>query len=192
MQAQQLVVAPPEIGFILEETERMGFGMASEPLVGALLRALATSKPGGRILELGTGTGVATAWLRAGMDAAARLVTVDIDSDAQQVAKCAFGHDARVEFVCQDGLGYLAAQPSASFDLVFADAMPGKYEGLSEGLRVVRSGGFYVGDDLLPQANWPEGHAAKVPALLGELAASPDFVMVPLAWATGVVIAARK
>jgi len=34
--------------------------MASEPLVGALLRTLAASKSGGRLLELGTGTGIAT------------------------------------------------------------------------------------------------------------------------------------
>jgi predicted O-methyltransferase YrrM len=54
--------------------------MASEPLVGALLRSLAASKPGGRFLELGTGTGVATAWLLDGMDDRATLVSVDNDA----------------------------------------------------------------------------------------------------------------
>jgi predicted O-methyltransferase YrrM len=53
--------------------------MASEPKTGAFLAALAASKPGGRLLELGTGTGLGAAWLLAGMDAAARLDTVDAD-----------------------------------------------------------------------------------------------------------------
>ena len=53
--------------------------MASEPKTGALLAALAASKPGGRLLELGTGTGLGTAWLLSGMDADSHLDTVDTD-----------------------------------------------------------------------------------------------------------------
>ncbi len=53
---------------IKERTTALQFSMASEPLVGAMLRTLVASKPGGRFLELGTGTGVATAWLLEGMD----------------------------------------------------------------------------------------------------------------------------
>jgi len=44
---------------------------------------------------------------------------------------------------------------------VFADALAGKYDGLSEALCVVKAGGFYVIDDMLPQPNWPDGHAPK-------------------------------
>jgi len=43
------------------ESEELGFTMGSEPRTGALLRTLAASKPGGRFLELGTGTGVGRA-----------------------------------------------------------------------------------------------------------------------------------
>jgi predicted O-methyltransferase YrrM len=56
--------------------------MASEPLVGALLRTLVASKPAGRFLELGTGTGVATTWMLDGMDPASALTTVDTDPTA--------------------------------------------------------------------------------------------------------------
>jgi hypothetical protein len=70
--------------------------------------------------------------------------------------------------------------------------MPGKYEALYEALAVVKPGGFYVIDDMLPQPNWPEGHERKVPALLSELAANPEFHIVPITWASGVVIAVRK
>ena len=54
----------------------MNFTMVSEAKVGALLSALAASKPGGRLLELGTGTGHGAAWLLAGMEDASTLATV--------------------------------------------------------------------------------------------------------------------
>ena len=47
--------------------------------VGALLRLMASMKPGGRLLEIGTGTGVSTCWLLDGMDSTAKLTTVDIN-----------------------------------------------------------------------------------------------------------------
>lgn len=170
----------------------MQFPMASEPLVGAMLRTLAASKPGGRFLELGTGTGIATAWLLAGMDAGSTLLSVDSDPAAQQVARDALGADARLTLVTSGALEFLRGQPAGSFDLVFADAMPGKYDGLDEALAVVKPGGFYVIDDMLPQANWPAGHAEKVPVLIERLAAHPSFEILPLVWASGVVIAVRS
>jgi hypothetical protein len=45
---------------------------------------------------------------------------------------------------------------------------------------------------MLPQPNWPEGHAEKVPALIDRLAADPRFVMLPLVWSSGVVVLVRK
>jgi tRNA A58 N-methylase Trm61 len=48
---------------------------------------MAASKPGGRMLETGTGTGVGTCWLLDGMDATARLTTVDIDPTVQTIAR---------------------------------------------------------------------------------------------------------
>jgi len=157
-----------------------------------MLRTLAASKPGGRFLELGTGTGVATAWLLQGMDAGSTLVSVDNDLAVQQVASAALGADPRLTLVTSGGLEFLREQPAGSYDFVFADAMPGKYEGLEDALAVVKLGGFYVIDDLLPQPNWPEGHAEKVPVLLEQLAANPSFEVLPLVWASGVVVAVRK
>jgi predicted O-methyltransferase YrrM len=176
---------------ILQRTAEIGFAMASEIGTGALLRALAASKPAGRLLELGTGTGVATAWLRDGMDASSQLISIDPDAMAQRIAREAFADDSRVVLLTEDAASFLDRQPPASFDLVFADAMAGKYEHLEKALSVVRAGGFYVVDDLLPQTNWPEGHAPKVPVLIRELTAHPEFTAVPLAWASGLVVAVR-
>ena len=156
------------------------------------MRALAVSKPGGRLLELGTGTGVATAWLLAGMDADATLTSVDVDSRHQEVAREFLGSDGRLTLVLEGGLQFLRRQPAERYDLVFADAIVGKYEGLEDCLRVVKPGGFYVIDDLLPQPNWPEGHAEKIPVLLNQLAGDSRFIIAPLHWATGVIVAVRR
>ncbi len=183
---------PSQLLSIKERTTELQFSMASEPLVGAMLRTLAASKPGGRFLELGTGTGIATAWLLEGMDAASTLISVDNDRAVQQVANDSLGADSRLTLVTSGGLEFLRGQPGGSFDFVFADAMPGKYEGLDSALAVVKAGGFYVIDDMLPQPNWPEGHADKVPALIEQLAARSSFEILPLVWASGVVVAVRK
>src|SRR5262245_52236178 len=79
MNDHDLTRKPAALDAILNDTNALGFTMASEPKVGALLAAVAASKPGGRFLELGTGTGHGTAWLLSGMDSASSLVTVDND-----------------------------------------------------------------------------------------------------------------
>lgn len=67
---------PAALDVILPDTESSGFDMVSELKVGALLAALAATKPGGRFLELGTGTGHGTAWLLSGMDGASSVERV--------------------------------------------------------------------------------------------------------------------
>ena len=58
------ITPPTELPSIEARTTEFDFGMASESRTGALLQVLAASKPGGRLLELGTGTGIATACSR--------------------------------------------------------------------------------------------------------------------------------
>ena len=50
----------------------------------------------GRILEIGTGTGVGTAWLLDGMNATSRIISVDIDPQLQAVAREFLGDDPRL------------------------------------------------------------------------------------------------
>src|SRR5262245_66207843 len=88
---------------IMSETARLNFTMASDRLTGCLLRALSAAKPAGSLLELGAGTGMATAWMLDGMDAKARLVSVEMDETVLEVAKKSLGDDLRVPFVHQDG-----------------------------------------------------------------------------------------
>lgn len=183
---------PAAIRDIAAATEAMSFDMMSEGKVGALLATLAASKPGGSLLELGTGTGHGTAWLLAGMDGAATLDTVDTDEAVVAVARRHLGSDPRLRFHVMDGAAFLRAAAARRFDLIYADALPGKFSHLDEALALLRPGGFYVIDDLLPQINWPEGHAPKVPALIRDVERREEFTTVRLAWASGLMLVVRR
>jgi len=165
--------------------------MASEPKVGALLATLAASKPGGRFLELGTGTGHGTAWLLFGMDSTSSLDTVDSDPGVLMVARRHLAADSRVTFHVMDGAEFIRQAARGQFDLIYADAWPGKFSHLDEVLALLRNGGIYVIDDLLPQPNWPDGHAPRVPILVDSLEQRSEFVTVKLAWASGLMIVVR-
>lgn len=182
---------PPVLERIQADTEAMGFLMGSGLQVGALLCTLAAAKPGASVLELGTGTGLATAWLLAGMDAAARMVSVENDATVAAVAQRHLADDRRVHFVIADAGAFLVTAAPQSVDLIFADTWAGKYTHLEETLRLLRLGGLYVIDDMLPQPNWPEGHAVKVAKLIDELAQRTDLVLTKLSWASGVIVATK-
>jgi predicted O-methyltransferase YrrM len=183
---------PPTLPAILRDGEALGFAMASELKVGTLLAALAAAKPAGRLLELGTGTGHGTAWLLFGMDAASTLDTVDTDPDVVAVARRHLGSDARLTVHLMDGAQFLQEFSLQQYDLIYADAWPGKFSHLDDALALLRAGGIYIIDDLLPQPNWPDGHAPKIPGLIGDLERRPEFATVKLAWASGLMLVVRR
>jgi len=170
----------------------VGFAMACEDRTGALLRTLAASKPGGRILELGTGTGVGTAWLLAGMDPTARLTTVEVDWATHAVACGVIGDDPRAELVLDDAHRWLTAYDGPPFDLAYVDCRPGKFLDRRLLLAQLAPGALYVGDDLLPQPTWPADHQPRVDAFLADIVAEPDLVVTLMRWSSGLVVAARR
>jgi predicted O-methyltransferase YrrM len=184
--------APVVISAIQRETVAAGFSMASEPLTGSLLRTLAATKPAGAFLELGTGTGLSTAWILDGMDDRSTLVSVDNDEHVQAIARRHLGHDARVSFHLSDGALFLSSLAGRQFDCIFADTWPGKYDHLDEALALLMPGGLYMIDDMLPQANWPAGHEAKTAALILALEQRDDLIMTKLNWASGIIIATKR
>ena len=183
---------PRALEAIVRDTERIAFTMGSEPSTGTVLRTLAATKPGGRLLELGTGTGIATSWLLSGMDETARLESIDTDPEAQEIARRHLGDDRRVTFHLSDAAVFLERPHPSGFDLIFADAWPGKFPHRDLALSHLRVGGIYVVDDLLPQRNWPEGHGSRVSELIGDLEHRPEFATVKLDWASGLMIAVRR
>lgn len=119
--------------------------------------------------------------------------TVDNEPKWLEVARRHLEGDPRVQIVCADGDEFLrqAAKQLKRYDLVFADMWSGKYRLLDLALGLLAPGGMYVIDDMLPQANWPEGHDAKVQRLMDELGERADLRVCSLLWSCGVVIATK-
>lgn len=182
---------PKSIAALWADTQASGFDMASEPLTGSLLRTLAASKPAARFLELGSGTGLSTAWLLDGMDGASHLTTVDNDEKLLSILARHLGQDPRLEVVCADGDAFLHARSGQRFDFIFADTWAGKYRMLHEALALLNPGGLYVVDDMLPRPNWPEGHAEKADGLVAALEQLDNFHITQLSWASGIIIGAK-
>jgi predicted O-methyltransferase YrrM len=102
------------------------------------------------------------------------------------------GSDPRLTIVCADGDEFLRSLRGQHFDFIFADTWSGKYRLLDEALELLGPGGLYVIDDMLPQPNWPEGHAEKVATLVSTLEQRHDFHITKLSWASGVILATRS
>lgn len=166
--------------------------MASDPLTCSLLRTLASSKPSGKFLELGTGTGLSTAWILDGMDNESFLTSIDNDPLFLKIAKENLGDDHRLDLVLTDGDTWVKENADQKFDYIFADTWPGKYLLLNEVLSMLNKGGLYIIDDMLPQPNWPEGHQEKAIKLVEYLESRDDIFLTKQVWATGIIIAVRK
>ena len=191
MSADNNLTLPSSYSRLLAESQRLEFPMNSDIDTGALLRVLAASKPAGRLLELGTGCGLGTCWLLDGMTNDASLISIDTDDRYQSVARDELGADGRLSLVLGDAGGYLDTAKT-SFDLIYADAWPGKYSHRQRALDLLSRGGIYVVDDMLPQPNWPADHAPKAGQLLAELQDLPGFASAFLAWSTGIVICVKQ
>jgi predicted O-methyltransferase YrrM len=174
------------------KSKEIGFSMPSDLYISTLLKTLVTSKPNANLLELGTGIGLSLSWMIDGMDAASTLISVDNDPQLIAIAKSHFGHDSRIKLICQDGTEWIKAYDGEKFDLIFADAWPGKYSEMEEILELIKVGGFYVIDDMAAQPNWPAGHHENAERLVAYLESRDDFNLSKMNWSTGVIIAAKK
>ena len=181
----------PVVEAIWRDSFKTEFSMASDPLTCSLLRTLAAAKPSGRFLELGSGTGLSTAWILEGMDYDSSLITVDNDESFLSILRENLGHDSRLEIVCADGDDYLRSLESETFDFIFADTWSGKYRLLDETLKLLKPCGLYVIDDMLPQSNWPEGHAEKVADLIAKLEQNENMWVTKISWASGIILATK-
>ncbi len=184
---------PPLLKDIEEATKAINFTMGSDLLTGSLLRTLAATKPSGMFLELGTGTGISTAWILDGMDARSRLLTVDNDENVTAVARRFLGNDPRVTFSTVDGATFIESmrKEGRTFDFIFADMRPGKYDHLDETLELLTVGGLYVVDDLLLQTSWEEAHVPRVFRFISTLEHRGDLRITKLNWSTGLIIAVK-
>ena len=177
---------------IEEATRISGFSMASDTLTCSLLRTLAASKPSGKFLELGTGTGLSTSWILEGMNDDSSLISIDNDPVFLKIAEQFLGNDKRLNLILTDGGKWIEENKQQKFDYIFADTWHGKYLLLDEVLMMLNKGGLYIVDDMLPQPNWPDGHQEKAINLINYLETREDLLLTKQGWSTGIIIAVKK
>ncbi len=177
---------------IEEATKLSGFTMASDKMTCCLLRTLAASKPSGKFLELGTGTGLSTSWILDGMDFDSSLISIDNEPKFLEIANRFLGNDNRLTLTCTDGAEWVNNNRQIKFDYIFADTWHGKYLLLEEVLSMLNKGGLYIIDDMLPQPNWPDGHQQKALNLINYLETRNDLLLTKQVWSTGIIVAVKK
>lgn len=169
-----------------------GFHLSCEPEVGALLSVLTSTVPAeGRILELGTGTGVGLAWMLHGLGSRrdVEVVSVDIDPEIQAAAR-QIEWPTYVQFEVGDAAELVATL--GHFHLIFADAPGGKIFKLRRTIDALEPGGLLVVDDMdLAQqddADLQHGFAVARERLLS----NENLVCAELAFSSGVILAAKR
>lgn len=191
MQDQVFNNIPAQYDSILAATRKLSFDMASDLQTGALLSTLVASKPGAKILELGTGSGLSASWILQGMNSTAHLTTIENNALLHEVATQNLT-DPRANFVLADGYQWLKEYKGEPFDFIFADAMPGKYDLFEEAFSLLKEGGIYFIDDMLTQPNWPDGHAERVEGFIEMLDQRTDMILTKLNWSTGIIIVTKN
>lgn len=182
---------PKSFPLLEEKCKEIGFTMPSDVYIGTLLKSLIASKPKSNNLELGTGVSLSLSWMIEGLGRDSKITSVDNDPQLIDMAIEFFGEDDRVNLICADGTEWIKSYGGEPFDLIFADAWPGKFSELDETLGLLKVGGFYVIDDMLPESDWPEGHDVKVTNLIAALESKPNFTITKMEWSTGVIICTR-
>jgi demethylmenaquinone methyltransferase/2-methoxy-6-polyprenyl-1,4-benzoquinol methylase len=176
---------PPLVTAATTRARESGFPMSCDPAVGRLLAVLAAHLPeGARVLELGTGTGVGTAWIVPGLLPRTDVTVTSVEKDPGTAAAAASGDwPSFVGLRSGDALEVLAE--GRAFDLVFADAPGGKWDGLDRTVAALRPRGLPIVDDMTPEPNWTDSHRAAQDKVRQVLLLAPGLTSAELAVGSG-------
>ena len=127
--------------------------MMSHPELGRLLAALTRATGGRAALEIGTFVGISAAWIASALAPEGRLDTLEIDDEQAADTRRwleQIGLGERVVVHGGPAASSLAGLPDDAYDLCYIDADKAGYPGyLEESVRLVRTGGLIVADNVL-------------------------------------------
>src|SRR5438094_5155475 len=110
---------PPLVHEAMALAERMGFAHSCSVEVGRLLGVLAGHVQNGVVGEIGTGCGVAAAWIVGNLAPKSRFVTVEVDAARVGAVRELLRPVSNAHVIHGDWPAILAHGP---FDLLFVDA----------------------------------------------------------------------
>ncbi|WBB51548.1 class I SAM-dependent methyltransferase [Verrucosispora sp. WMMA2044] len=183
---------PARVRRALARASALGFPGVCEDPMGPLLATLAAAvPPDGRILELGTGTGVGTAWLAEGLGQRddVRLETVELD---ESLATAVRADDWPPYVTVHTGDAEALLPTLGRFDLIFADAVAGKWTGLDLTIDALAPGGLLVVDDMDLARYTDPRHRAAVQRVERTLADDPRLVVARIPAGTGLIMSTRR
>jgi predicted O-methyltransferase YrrM len=180
---------PPAVADAKRRANERRFAMSCHDDVGRLLAVLAGAvPPGGRVLEIGTGAGVGTGWISAGLRGRTdvEVVSVEVDTHLSEAVR-SWSWPAYVQIVNADALE--ALESLGAFDLVFVDAAPIKYGQIEPVLKAVLPGGMLVIDDLEHGTGQSETQRAEKDAFREGIMRHRHLHAVELELSTGAMLA---
>jgi predicted O-methyltransferase YrrM len=183
---------PALVAAAMARAASAGFGQSCDPAVGGLLAVLAAHLPAGsRVLELGTGTGVGTAWIASGLLPRTDVAVTTVEKDPRTAAVAAQGAwPGFVDLRQGDALDVLAE--GRTFDLIFADAQGGKWDRLDLTIGALSLHGLLVMDDMTPRPGWDAEQHTRQAEVRRALFASPLLTSVELSEGSGIILGARR
>jgi predicted O-methyltransferase YrrM len=183
---------PEAVAAAKRRAHELRFGMSCNDRVGRLLAVLAGAVPsGGRILELGTGVGVGTAWITAGLSGRSDVEVISVEVDrALSEAASEWRWPAYVRIVTVDALDVLGQ--IGAFNLMFVDAAPIKHGNIESAIKVLCPGGVLVVDDLAADTKMTDLQRTQIATLRRLLLQHPELQAVELDWASGVILATQS
>lgn len=173
------VSAPPEIPDIVAATldlsRQRGFITSTRHETGRFLAALAASREG-TLAELGTGTGVGSAWLSSGAPKEARIVSAELDPALAEDVQKIFADVENVEIVSGD---WSTLEQYAPFSLLFVDVRE-VMESIDVLAGLLEPGGIAVLDDFVPSPFWPPIVDGQVDSVREQWLTDERFVAVEM------------
>ena len=182
---------PVAVAAARRRAKSVGFKQSCENDVGRLLSTLAAAvQPNGSILEIGTGVGVGTAWIVAGLEGRddVALLTVESDERLSEVTK-KWSWPSFVRLLRADATEVTLP---TKYDLIFADAAPIKYGHISSSVAALRPGGILVVDDLHAGPRTTDSERSEKDALRQYLLGLSDLHAVELDWSSGVIMVTKS
>lgn len=127
--------------------------MMTHPDLGSLLEVLVRTTGGRSVLEIGTFVGTSAAWMARGLEEAGHIDTLEADparADRAEAFFAASGIGDRIRVHRGPAAATLPSLAPGSYDLCYIDAdKTGYLAYLEHAVRLVRSGGLIVADNVL-------------------------------------------
>jgi predicted O-methyltransferase YrrM len=141
---------PDLVARALDLSRQRGFITSTRHETGRLLRTLAASRTG-TLAELGTGTGVGSAWLASGASPDTSIVSAELDFGLAEDVQALFAHMDNVRIIAGD---WSTLNEYAPFSLLFVDVRE-VMESIDAIAGLLEIGGIAVLDDFVPTPDWP-------------------------------------